>query len=189
VDGKPAYLSYVSPAQINLQAPGDSASGQVAVVVTTPVGSAKSTVNLTQFSPEFFLLDATHVAGIIPRTNGKGAYGGGTYDILGPTGSSLGYPTVAAKAGDTVELFGTGFGPTTPTVTPGQLFSGAAATNSAVTLHINGVAVTPLFSGISGAGLYQINLTIPAELGPGDVPLLANVGGAQSQNGVVISVQ
>jgi uncharacterized protein (TIGR03437 family) len=189
VDGRPAYLSYVSPAQINLQVPADSASGQVAVVVTTPTGSAKSTVNLTQFSPEFFLLDATHVAGIILRTNGKGAYGGGTYDILGPTGSSLGYPTVAAKEGDTVELFGTGFGPTTPTVTPGQLFSGAATTNSAVTLNINGVAVTPLFSGISGAGLYQLNLTIPAGLGSGDVSLLAKVGSAQSQSGVVISVQ
>jgi uncharacterized protein (TIGR03437 family) len=179
----------VSPTQINMQAPADSTTGQVAVVVTTPTGSAKSTVNLTQFSPEFFLLDATHVAGIILRSNGKGAYGGGSYDILGPTGSSLGYTTVAAKAGDTVELFGTGFGPTTPTVTPGQFFSGAAATNSTVMVHINNVAVTPLFSGISGAGLYQINLTIPAGLGSGDFSVLANVGGAQSQNGVVISVQ
>jgi hypothetical protein len=41
-----------------------------------------------------FVLDTTHVAGVILRSNGKGAYGGGAYDIIGPTGSSLGYPTV-----------------------------------------------------------------------------------------------
>jgi uncharacterized protein (TIGR03437 family) len=73
-----------------------------------------STITLSQFAPSFFLLDSTHVDGIILRSNGSGAYGGGTYDILGPTGNSLGYATVAAKAGDTLELFGTGFGPTNP---------------------------------------------------------------------------
>jgi uncharacterized protein (TIGR03437 family) len=36
---------------------------------------------------------------------------------------------------------------------------------------------------------YQINLTIPAGLGTGDIPLAATVGGAQTQTGVVISLQ
>ena len=40
----------------------------------------------------------------------------------GRAGSSLGYPTGAAKAGDTVELFGVGFGPTNPAVPAGALF-------------------------------------------------------------------
>ena len=35
IDGKLAYLSYVSPGQINLQAPDDTATGTVPVVVTT----------------------------------------------------------------------------------------------------------------------------------------------------------
>ena len=96
---------------------------------------------------------------------------------LGPTGTSLGYPTVAAKAGDVVELFGTGFGPTNPAVLAGQAFSGAAPTTNPVTLRINNVSVTPGFTGLSGAGLYQINLTVPAGLGTGDVTLQAKVGG------------
>jgi uncharacterized protein (TIGR03437 family) len=121
------------------------------------------------------------VAGIIVRPDG--------YDLLGPTGTSLGYPTVAAKAGDIVELFGTGFGPTNPPVPAGQSFSGAAPTTNPVTIRINNVSVTPSFAGISGAGLYQFNLIIPSGLGTGDVSLQASVGGVQTPVGAVISLQ
>jgi uncharacterized protein (TIGR03437 family) len=189
IDGKAAYLYFVSPGQIDLQVPNDTVTGAVPLVVTTATGSATSTVKLAQFGPSFFLLDAKHVAAIIPRSDGSGAYSGGSYDILGPTGTSLGYPTVAAKAGDTIELFGTGFGPTTPAVPAGQAFSGAAPTTNPVTLRVNNVSLTPTFAGLSGAGLYQINLTVPSGLGPGDVSLQASVGGAQTPSGVVISLQ
>jgi uncharacterized protein (TIGR03437 family) len=189
IDGKAAYLSYVSPGQINLQVPNDATTGAVPVVVTTGGGSATSTVKLAQFGPSFFTLDGSHVAGIIVRTDGSGAYGGGTYDIVGPTGTSLGYQTVAAKAGDVVELFGTGFGPTNPAVMAGQAFSGAAPTTNAVTLQINNLSVTPQFTGLSGAGLYQINVFVPAGLGTGDVTLQAKVGGVATPSGVVISLQ
>jgi uncharacterized protein (TIGR03437 family) len=189
VDGKPAYLWFVSPTQINLQAPDDTNTGTVPVVVTTSAGSVTASVTLAQFAPSFSLLDSTHVAGIILRSNGSGAYGGGAYDILGPTGSSLGYSTVAARAGDTVALFAVGLGPTTPMVPSGQSYSGAAATTHSVSLTINGKVVTPAFAGLTGAGLYQINLTVPAGLGSGDVPLLLSVAGAQTPAGVVISLQ
>jgi uncharacterized protein (TIGR03437 family) len=182
INGKAAYLSYVSPTQINVQAPTDAATGTVPVVVTTEFGTATSNVALAQFAPSFFLLDAKHVAGIILRANGS-------YDIIGPTGSSLGYPTVAAKAGDSVALFGTGFGPTSPTVTAGQAYSGAAATTNPVTVRINNVSVPTAFAGLSGAGVYQINLTIPPGLGTGDVLLQASVGGVQTPMNVVISLQ
>jgi uncharacterized protein (TIGR03437 family) len=188
INGKPGYLLFVSPGQINLQAPSDSATGTVPVVVTTAAGSAMSTVTLGQFAPSFGLLDSKHVAGIILRTNGRGAYGGGTYDILGPTGKSLGYPTVAAKAGDNVVLFGFGLGPTTPEVAAGQAFAGAAPTNTPLSLYISQVAVNTTFAGMSGAGLYQVNLRIPYGRGTGDVPLRGMVGGVQSQAGVVISL-
>jgi uncharacterized protein (TIGR03437 family) len=189
IDGRPAYLSLVSPAQINLQAPDDATTGSVSVVVTTPSMQATSTVTLAAFAPSFLLLDTKHVAGIIPRSNGSGAYGGGTYDILGPTGNSLGYATVAAKAGDTVELFGTGFGPTIPTESAGRAFSGVAPTTNPVNLLVNKVSVPPSFAGLSSAGVDQINLTVPPGLGTGDVPLVATVGGAQTQSSVVISLQ
>jgi uncharacterized protein (TIGR03437 family) len=140
------------------------------------------------------MLDATHVAGIILRTDNSGAHGGETYDVLGPTGTSLGYQTVAAKAGDTVELFGVGFGPTSPMIPAGLAFSGSAPAISAPRIEIGGgtspvAVIDPSFCGLSSAGLYQINLQIPAGLGRGDFPLRAIVGGAPTQLGVVISLQ
>jgi uncharacterized protein (TIGR03437 family) len=189
IDGQPAYIEYVSPNQINLQAPNDSTLGLVPVAVTTPGGTFTSTVALAETAPQFCLIDNRHVAGIIMRTNHSGAYGGGTYDILGPTGTSLGYSTVAAKAGDNVELYGLGFGPTTPAVPAGQLFSGAAPTTQTVTLRINFQNVTPTFSGLVGAGLYQINFTVPAGLGTGDVLLTATAGVGQTPQDAVISLQ
>ena len=191
INGKPAYLVFVSPGQINLQAPDDMATGTVSVIVTTGVGSATSTVTLSRFAPSFILLDAKHVSGIILRANGSGAFGKGkdSYDVLGPTGSSRGYPTVAAQAGDIIELFGVGFGPTIPAVPAGQAFNGAAPINYTLSLYVNNVLVQPTFVGLSSAGLYQINLTVPRGLGDGDVPIQAIVGSMQTQPGVVFSVQ
>lgn len=135
INGKPAYLWYVSPTQINLQAPDDPAIGSVQVVLTTSRGTVSSTVHLASVAPSFELLDSTHVTGIILRQDGSGSYGGGSYDILGP-GISLGYPTIPAKAGDAVELFGVGFGPTTGTVPAGKAFTGSAPTSNRVRLLI-----------------------------------------------------
>jgi len=51
VDGKRAFLWYVSPTQINLQAPDDAATGPVSVAVTTGSGTAASTVTLAGKRP------------------------------------------------------------------------------------------------------------------------------------------
>ena len=189
IDGKPAYLSYVSPNQINLQAPDDTAMGTVSVVVTTAAGTANSTVTLSQFGPSFCLLDQDYVAAIIVRLDGSGAYGKGSYDILGPTGTSFGYPTVAARAGDIVEVYGVGFGPTNPAVPAGKTFVGAARITNSIAIFLNNVLVQPIFVGLSSAGLYQINLTVPDNLGQGDVPIQVRVGGQQSPAGVLFSLQ
>lgn len=159
------------------------------MVVTTGSGTATSTVTLAPYGPSFSLLgDGKHVAAEIATPGGSGAYGGGTYDLVGPS-NTFSYSTRPVKAGETLVLFGVGFGQTTPHVPAGQPFSGAAPTNSPVTVNIGGVAANVVFSGISEAGLYQFNLTVPAGTGSGDQPLAATVKGAQTPAGPVVSVQ
>jgi len=159
INNKPAYLSYAAPTLIDLQAPDDVARGPVNVTVTNANGSTSATVTLADQSPSFSLLgDAKHVAGIIARPDGSGSNGTGanSYDILEPTGTSLGYKTVAAKAGDTVVLFGVGFGPTNPTVPAGQPYSGAPAQAiDSITVTVNSILVSPFFTGAGSPGLFQ----------------------------------
>jgi uncharacterized protein (TIGR03437 family) len=189
IDGKSAYLWYVSPTQINLQVPDDTATGTVQVVVTTASGTAASTVTLAPYGPSFSLLgDGRHVAGEIATPNGTGAYGGGTYDLIGPS-NAFSYNTRPVGAGESLVLFGVGFGPTAPHVPAGQAFTGAAPTSSPVTVTIGGVPANVAFSGITAAGLYQINLIVPPGTGSGDQGLQATVNGVQTPPGPVVSVQ
>jgi uncharacterized protein (TIGR03437 family) len=196
IDNKPAYLYVVSPGQINVQAPDDAATGTVPVVVTNSIGSASSTVTLGQFGPSFSVIGSRYVAGIVIRTDGSGTQGGGSYDIIGPNGSSLGFATRPAKAGDTIEIFAVGFGPTTPPAPSGQVLPALPNNqtyqipgSSNLQILIGGTPVTPFFAGITQAGLFQLNITLPTGLGSGDVPISAIVGGVQTQAGVFIALQ
>ena len=185
VNGKPAYLYFASPGQINFQAPDDTATGSVNVVVTTANGTSTSTVTLANTAPSLLTFGdaANHVAGVISRPVG--------FDFLGPTGSSLGFATVAAKAGDVVVLFGVGFGPVVGTAPPaGKPFSGALSTPpGAVTLRIANQTVPLDFSGLTSAGLYQFNVRIPTGLGTGDKSVVFSVGGLSTASNNVISLQ
>jgi uncharacterized protein (TIGR03437 family) len=196
IDGSPAYIYYVSATQVNVQVPDDqNVNRTVQVVVNVGSQTVTSSVTLAAAAPSFALLgDSLHVAGIILRPDGSGAFGAGagSFDIIGPTGTTLGYKTVAAKAGDSIVLFGFGFGPTNPPVTAGRLFSGAAPTTNVVTLMIGNKPVVTSFTGISEAGTYQFNLTVPAGLGTGDVSIAASVTGISTTTGesnAVIALQ
>jgi uncharacterized protein (TIGR03437 family) len=186
VNSKPAYLWFVGPNQINFQAPTDTATGPVIVSVTTPSGTVSSIATLSQYSPVFSLLNSKYPAAIV-QTPGSAGNSGSGYDIIGPTGG-LSYPTRPVKAGETLVLYGGGFGPTTPTVPAGIAFAGAASCATLPTVTIGGVPATVTFAGVVGAGLYQINLIVPATAS-GDQPLQAMVGGLSTQNGIFITVQ
>ena len=99
------------------------------------------------------------------------------------------FATRPVKPGEILILHGVGFGPTTPHVPAGQLFAGAATTNSPVTITIGGLTANVAFAGITEAGLYQFNLTVPANTGSGDQALQAIVNGARTPLGPVVTVQ
>ena len=186
INGKPAFLYYVSPTAIALQAPDDTATGTVPVVVTTANGTSTSTVTLGAVGPSFSLLGdpKNHVAGIIIH--------GATYDVIGPTGNSLGYATVGAKKGDTVVLFGVGFGPTAPAVKAGAAVAtaGLLPSTSTLTFNIGGVPVKPDYAAVTSAGLWQFNFnSLPAGLPTGDVPITATINGVTTPTNFVIALQ
>ena len=163
INGKAGYLWYVGPGQINLQAPDDTQFGPVDVIVTNPNGPAQSFVTLAPSAPSFNMFDGVYAAGVIPTPDGSGAYEGGTYDLLGPAGH-FSFSTRPVSGGEVLELFGVGFGPTSPTVSAGLAFSGAAPTTTPMQIFIGGVAAQVLFSGLTEAGLYQFNVVVPTGL-------------------------
>ena len=124
IDNKPAYINFVAPTQIDVQAPDDTATGNnVPVVITTSTGTTNSTVTLGNFGPSLCVVGTTthYVAGTVQRLDGSGTQGGGAYDFIGPNGTSLGYATRPIKAGDIVTLWGVGFGPVSPPVPAGEV--------------------------------------------------------------------
>ncbi len=187
VDSKPAYLWFVSPGQINLQPEDDSTTGTVSVVVTTSAGSASCTVALGPYAPSLSLFSSKYPAAIVLTPGSPGNSGNG-YDFIGPAGA-LPFPTRPAKAGETLLLFGVGFGPTNPIVPAGQLYSGAAPSVTLPEFTIGGVPAVVNFAGIIEAGLFQFNVVVPENAGTGDQPLQANVNGVSAPGGVFITLQ
>ena len=131
--------------------------------------------------------DGKHIAAEIATTNGSGAYGDGAYDLVGPLGA-FSYSTRPVRPGETLVIYGVGFGPTTPVVHSAQVFYGAANTNSPVTVSIGGVAANVVFAGIVEAGLYQINVVVP-NTASGDQAMVASVNGVSTPTGSVVTVQ
>jgi uncharacterized protein (TIGR03437 family) len=179
IDGKPAYVFFVSPAQIDVIAPADSTSGPVAVVVTNNgVPSASSTVLLQPVSPAFF-------------TSGKyaiAAHADGS--PVGPPGVIPG--ATPAKPGETIAIYGTGFGPTNPAV-DGTIVTSPAALAAAPAVMVGDASALVTFSGLSAAGLDQINFTVPplpaGSTGVVSVSVVAASGTANTQSGLFVAVQ
>ena len=187
IDNKPAYLWYVSPTQINAQVPDDANVGNaVFVFVITPAGNTNQVVNLASVAPSLSLLNSKYAAAVVFTPNSPGNSGGG-YDIIGPSGA-FPYTTRPVSAGETLVFYGVGFGPTTPVIPAGQLYSGAAPLATLPTVTIGNVAAQVNFGGIVAAGLYQFNVVVPSA-GSGDQAVLFSVGGVTTQSGVYVTLK
>jgi uncharacterized repeat protein (TIGR03803 family) len=93
--------------------------------------------------------------------------------------------TVPTKPGDVIILWGTGFGPTSPSVPAGVETPSSTTYNTATA-----VSVTVGTTAATGyAGLYQVAIQIPASLANGDYPVLAAMSGSQSPSTTMITVQ
>lgn len=173
LNGKPAYVEFISPVQINILTPPDLAtSGQIAVVVTDN-GLTSATVNVAAqaVAPAFFLADA---AGHIAATHGSG---------------TLIATAAPAAPGETIALYGNGFGATTPAVVDGQVTSGVSPLVVPPVITFNGASANVVFAGLVGTGEYLFAVTVPSGLPDGDAAVVATVGGISSPAGASIAIK
>jgi uncharacterized protein (TIGR03437 family) len=143
-------------------------------------------VRLGAYGPSFSLLNSRYPAAIV-LTPGSAGNSGGGYDIIGPVGA-FSYPTRPVQAGETVILYGVGFGPTNPAVPSGQIVSSPAASVNLPAITIGGVTANVTYGGIVEAGLYQFNVVVPAA-GSGDQLLQATVGGVSTPGNIYLTLQ
>ncbi|HEV2691238.1 MAG TPA: hypothetical protein VGV35_21925, partial [Bryobacteraceae bacterium] len=187
-----APIFAVFTGQLNIQVP-QVASGQTTVQVINKCDTAQAetstavTVTIQAVSPEFFYF----------LHNGSGhnpiaAVNAVTGAYVGSPGLIAGASFVAAKPGDILTLFATGFGATDPAFAPGELPGVAAQVTAPVTVSFGGVTLMPtdiLYVGVSQyAGLYQLNLRVPDAVPDGDQSLVITIAGAPSPSGAFITV-
>jgi uncharacterized protein (TIGR03437 family) len=153
VNSLPCSLFYVSPTQINFLVPYQLTAGTVSVIVARD-SQAGPTVNipLNNTSPGLFLWNGNNA--VAAHLNG--------------TVISAASPAVPKEI---IVIYAAGLGRTSPDTTSGQLATAAFPIYYASQLQIlfDGVPCPPgsvLYAGLAPgfAGLYQINLTLPAGL-------------------------
>jgi uncharacterized protein (TIGR03437 family) len=176
VNGMPAPMLFVSPSQINAQLPFET-TGNVTLILRTP-GGVSDNFNLTLLpgAPSVF---RSGVAG--PDTN--------VATIVRDANNTIVTASNPVHRGDTLVIYATGLGQTTPAVTaglpaPSDTLAGVLVPPK---VDLGGTPLTVLFAGLTPGevGVYQINVTVPrnAPMGLG-VPLNISQGAATTSMNV-----
>jgi len=165
IGGKNAPLISLAPTWISAQVPVDVPAGTQPVIVTNSNG-ASTAFNLTVASPAPAIFALGGGAGLITREN---------VDLI-QTGN-------AAKAGDKLIIWVTGLGQTTPALATGEVPGDSSLSNTAaVTVTIGGqnAAVASSFAAPGLNGFYQVVVTMPSGVPPGNAPVIVRMGTAAS---------
>jgi uncharacterized protein (TIGR03437 family) len=180
IAGRRAPVTYVQTDQINFQVPALTQTGPVPVVIILNPGrpnelrSDQGTVTVAQYSPAWFTFGGRSIA----ATTADGRI------VADPAVVAGG---VAARRGDVVTLYGTGFGFTEPVYQAGEIPGGVARLRDPITITVGGTRLADpdiLYAGLAPgliSGLYQFNIRIPMGVTPGVVPVVATMGGVSTQ--------
>ena len=101
-------------------------------------------------------------------------------------------PANPAAPGSFVVVYATGGGVVTPATADGKLAEGGSSTQAPVRVEVDSQPVEVLYAGGAPdlvAGVLQVNIRLPANLRPGDLPLVIRAGDAASQTRVTVSVR
>jgi uncharacterized protein (TIGR03437 family) len=177
INGNPAYMYFVSPGQVDVQAPGDPKTGAVDVQLSscTPTSAAfKAQKNDTApgfLAPPGFLQNGKQY--LVAQFQ-DGTYVGDPNVIPGTTRP--------AKPGELLTIYGIGFGDVT-TASGGSIAPGVvvAETNSLVNtfqFSFGSTVANVQYAGLApgNIGLYQFNVTVP-NVADGDAAINVKLNG------------
>jgi uncharacterized protein (TIGR03437 family) len=184
-----APIFLITSGQLNVQTPQltgiSTPTVQVITGCDTPnqVVSPTVSVALQAATPEFFYAAvATDGRNPIAATDAVSGAGIGDPARLG-AGFAMAHP------GQTITIYATGMGLTTPPFLAGQLPPGGAQVSNII-VSIDGLAISASavqYAGVApqNAGLYQLNLVLPAFLTSGDHSITMTVAGFRSPAGFI----
>jgi uncharacterized protein (TIGR03437 family) len=185
VNGKPAFIFYISPTQININTPDDTATGPVQIQVRNALGATIATVNRSRISPslqtvsQFLIGGKQYVVALTPDFQ----------SFIGRPNMLAGVSFVAARPGSTISIYALGCGPTNPATQAGVVAGVASPLALPYDLRIGGVSANVTFAGIVGGsiGLYQFNVVIP-NVPAGDQPIELTVDGVSTGQNLTIVI-
>jgi len=184
INGTPAAVAYVSPTQINVLAPDETATGLVVARVKAPAGTSESALLLEQTAaPALFQFRAPSAA-YVAGTHADGSY------LAGAALVQQGIAGTPAKPGETIVVYGTGFGATQPAISATALVPLALplANLQDLRMRIGGVDAAIAFAGLISPGVYQFNVVVPA-VPDGDRAIVAELRGLLTRADLMLAVQ
>jgi uncharacterized protein (TIGR03437 family) len=93
-----------------------------------------------------------------------------------------------AKPGEIIALYGTGFGTTSPAFTDGAIVSAPLTCVNTPTVTFGGTTAQVAYGGLISAGVYQVNVIVPATATVGDNVVTIGFGTVTSAANAVITV-
>lgn len=188
IGGLAAFVSFISPGQVNAQVPFGVSAGSQPLIVTTAAGAAGPyAVNVKAEAPgllappSFTIGGDQYVVALFPDYT--------TYVL--PAGAIAGLNSRPAQPGDTIILYGVGFGAVMPTIPAGQMVEGANTLAAPFKILIGGAAATVSYDGLAPGyvGLYQFNVVVPQIPTGNLVPLTFTLNGTQGTQTLYLAIQ
>ena len=178
IAGQSAFVDYISPGQVNAQVPANTGTGPLQLTVSTAAGTSAPvnvTVNTVQpglWAPTQFKVGANQYVGAT-FTDGV--------TFVAPPGAIPGYTSRQAKPGETIILYGVGFGTVGPGIPPGQVVEQANTLTMPIQFNFGSPAIAagvPLYYGLAGnfVGLYEFYVVVPGVANSDLVPLTFTLG-------------
>ncbi|MCU1327168.1 MAG: hypothetical protein JWN34_2538 [Bryobacterales bacterium] len=167
-----ATVGFVSPNQVNFLLPSDVNPATVQVQVRNPAGiSAQVPITVQATAPQLLTVDGR--AAVAFHANGTAVAN-----------------ATPATPGETISLYCTGCGATTPPLIPSQVPVQAAPVATLPTVTIAGAAAAVSSTTVVPAspGVYEVKVQVPASAANGDLPTIIQLGTFSSAS-VLVTVQ